>query len=124
MLKRGAELGFIKQVDYARACDVAESTIGRLLYEENLIPEWETLVKVAAGLGLDADDLSRLARGKAAVVGLVVEVGWRSPQGAEIDRMLNPASPLTDEQRADLEKFFEHMIDPLRKFMRRSSKAN
>jgi transcriptional regulator with XRE-family HTH domain len=122
LLKRGAELGLRKQVDLARECGVSESTAGRLLYDQANFDR-DTLKRVANALGLDVDAVVRLADGGEVEAPVpVVEVGFRSPEGAELDRMLNPRSPLTDKQRDEIRLFFETMADRYRTVMRRSSK--
>jgi len=115
-----AELGMKKQVDLARAAGVSEATVGRIIYE-NAAFERDILASVESALELPARTL-------VGDLGKVAEQAnerstWSHPIAAELNRMLNPESPLTDADREDIRKFVDRFIDSYRVTMRKSRRT-
>lgn len=94
------------------ATGVSTSTITRLIYGA-MTPDPQLLERLAEGLGVPADDLVSRWTG-----------GLKPPESlpaiaAELARMLQPTSPLSDDDRQFLETMVDRLVGPYRKMMRR-----
>jgi hypothetical protein len=113
-----ADVGMVKQVDLVRASGtdpatgrprISESTVSRLILSEEYIPNRDTLVALADALRVDPK----------ALVLFVFELGDTPaaqqplhPRAAEVDRLLGPASRLTDEDKTLYDTMIGRLIEP------------
>lgn len=113
-----AAAGMKKNVDLAKVADVSESTVGRILHDEDAEFGRDILKRIAGALHVDVTRFERiLAGGDPPPVAPKIE--WVDPLVPELNRMLDPQSPLSDEEREDLRKFVDRMMDNHRVQMRR-----
>lgn len=101
----------MRSSDLARAAGVSGSTLTRVIYGAHR-PSLQVLHRLAAALGVSVEEFAGPA--------LDTTTSVPSPVLIELDGMLNPASPLTDEERGELEALLDGLADTYREAMRRS----
>lgn len=117
-----ASQGHRRQVDLARAADISESTVSRLIYSDS-VPDPETLNKIAPALGVDPQKLILMTHVPDADEAPPAP-RQRHPLVVEIERMLAPDSPIPPEDLKMLERMLDRVIDhPYRQMMRRRRSA-
>jgi transcriptional regulator with XRE-family HTH domain len=134
ILSRMTDLGMQRQVDLVRASTtiapsigldtgISDSTVSRLIYTDDYMPDRDTLALLARTLRVDFDELVlfvfRGAEGqKPAVVG--EQIHWLA---AELNRILTDDSPEHADDRAAIEDLVDRVIEPTRKWMRRKHRS-
>jgi transcriptional regulator with XRE-family HTH domain len=111
--KSMARVGILRQVELAEKTGLSQSTVSRLLYDE-IEPEYSTLATLAQFFKIDIETLMTAAKGEP------VEMPPFHPLGAELDRMLSPDSGLSEEERADVARLVNMILDQHRDTVRRS----
>lgn len=122
---RMTELGLRRQVDLVAAIEAtggkgSDSTVSRLINQEGMLPDRSTLLALAGALQVDPKEL----------VLFVYDLGDQPtappaphPLASEIDRMLDPKSPLSEKDRERTADFIDQIMEPLRPRMRRRKSA-
>jgi transcriptional regulator with XRE-family HTH domain len=115
----------LTQTALADKARVAQATISRWT-EKDIRPDTKKLAQVADALGLnDAERVEMFARAghHATATAItdppVIEARPLPPILAEAWQMLDPASPLSDEARAEIETWFDRILGLHRPAMRR-----
>lgn len=114
----------LTQSDLARLAGVGQATISRWIYDD-IRPDTERLGRLALALGVSKNELlQRAGHGTAALD--LEDLGEPAlhPILAEARMMLDPASPLTDEERDNLEQVLTGIVAPYRRAMRRRRRVS
>lgn len=117
--QRMTALGYTTKVDLARAASVSPSTITRLFGNPDYRPDVGAMRGLATALKVDHNTLVSAIYGDAPTL---VPTSL-DPLAAELDRMLAPTSPLSDESRNALRNLAEYVIDRHRAEMRSPARA-
>jgi hypothetical protein len=118
-------LGMRRQVDLVAAItatggQVSDTTVSRLINHEGSLPDRNTLLSLAVALQVDPKDLVLFA------FDLDDEPAAPPaphPLASELDRMLDPKSPLPKKDRERLADFVGQIMEPFRPAMRRRRSA-
>ncbi len=113
----------LTQTDVARLAGVGQATISRWIYEE-IKPDTERLGRLALALGVTKNELLQRAGHGTAALDLDLGEPALHPILAEARMMLDPASPLTDDERHNLEQVLTGIVAPYRRAMRRRRRVS
>jgi hypothetical protein len=119
-----AELGMTRQVDLVRASDLSDSTISRVIYQEGYAPDRKSAADLARGLRVkesERDDFVLFVLRAGATPAPTLTADEQEPILAEANLMLRADSSLTDEERDDLRRMLNLVVESKRQAMRRRS---
>lgn len=118
LINRMGEVGMTRQRDLSIAAGVSPSSIHRVMFG-TMRPGVDVLHRIAQALDLNPDQLVKFVYGSRPGPG-EPDRPTLHPRVAELQRMLDPESPLTDEDRKLLEILVDRIMDPHRRDMRRA----
>ncbi len=121
--RRMRELGMTRQVELVHASGLSESLISRIFTQPNYFPNHESLEQLARGLQVRKRDLILFAYDLEDDEPTPEIAENIHPLAVELSRMLDPESPLTDDDRNALNIIIDRVIAPHRRDMRRRRPA-
>lgn len=115
----------LSQTDVARLAGVGQSTISRWIYDPDIKPETGRLGRLAEVLGVSKNELLQRAGHGTADTSITVDAGpVLTPNLAEAQRMLDPSSPLTADERHMLDQGIAALVGAYRHAMRRRKRVS